>query len=246
MDIRLGEATWVRLISLLAWTILMLVKRGVSQLIELIERRMFVSGEKTSRRREQDLEDGERTLLPPLNDEFVLHIIWPLLHRNVNVSLLWRLRRVNKAWKGKVGSTLEWSAMEMVRLDSPGYLRVLASKRIPRPSLRERVESERAAFLVLLGERLVDFTEQTELMRTEGLEPVGVREFRGPLEKEAEEAERESSNSFCSIDLMHSERGWNRDRDYYYRSEEEEIEAYASSTDSSMGVYYPRHSMRVR
>ena len=29
-------------------------------------------------------------------------------------------------------------------------------------------------------------------------------------------------------------------------SEEEELEAYASSTDESMRVYYPRHQMRVR
>ena len=163
----------------------MLVKRGISQLIELIERRVLVSSEQTSIRGEQDLEGGERTLLPPLNDELVLHKIWPLLHRKVNVSLLWRLQRVNMTWRGKIGTTLEWSALEMVRLDSPGYLRVLASRRVPRPSLRERVESERAAFLVLLGERLVDFTGQTELARTEGLEPVGVRGFRGPSEREA-------------------------------------------------------------
>ena len=219
------------------------MRSGISQLIELIERRVFVSSEQTSIRVEQDLEGWERTLLPPLNDELVLHRIWPLLHKRVNVSLLWRLRRVNRAWKGKVGTTLEWSALEMVRLDSPGYLRVLASRRVPRPSLRERVESERTSFSILLAERLVDFTGQTELTRTEGLEPVGVKRVTDPSERETE---RESSSSFCSIDLMYSERNWDRNRDYYYRSEEEEVEAYASSTDSSMGVYYPRHSMRVR
>lgn len=206
-----------------------------------------MSSEQTLIREKQDLEGGERTLLPPLNDELVLHRIWPLLHRRVNVSLLWRLRRVNRAWKRKVGTTLEWSALEMVRLDSPGYLQVLASRRVPRPSLCERVESERAAFLILLAERLVDFTERTGLTSAENSEPVGVGRFAGPLDREKVEAERESSSNSCSIDLMRSKMNRNRDMDYYYyRSEEEEIEAYASSTDSSMGVYYPRHSMRVR
>jgi hypothetical protein len=37
-----------------------------------------------------------------------------------------------------------------------------------------------------------------------------------------------------------------RDRSEFYRSEEEEIEAYSSSTDSSMRVYYPWHLVRVR
>lgn len=37
-----------------------------------------------------------------------------------------------------------------------------------------------------------------------------------------------------------------RDRSEFSCGEEEEIEAYASSTDGSMRVYYPRHLVRVR
>lgn len=68
MDLRLREVTWIRLISLLVWTILMLLKRGISQLIDMIEKQVFVSSEQTSMGEEQDVEAEERTLMPPLND----------------------------------------------------------------------------------------------------------------------------------------------------------------------------------
>jgi hypothetical protein len=105
MDLRLRELTWIRLFSLLVWTILMLVKRGINQLLEIIEKRVFDVTVPSVEEHEEDVE--ERTLLPPLSDELVLGRIWPLLHRRVNVSLLWRLRRVNKAWKRKVGTTVD-------------------------------------------------------------------------------------------------------------------------------------------
>jgi hypothetical protein len=93
MALRLREITWVRLLSLLVWTILVMIKRGITQLIDIIESRVFDVSEQTPREREvkEDIED--RTLLPPLSDELVLGRIWPLLHKRVNVSLLWRLRR---------------------------------------------------------------------------------------------------------------------------------------------------------
>lgn len=133
------------------------MKRGITQLIEMIEKRIFDLSEQPSREREQEPEVEERTLLPPLSDELVLSRIWPLLHKRVNVSLLWRLRRVKRAWKRKVGTTVEWAALEMVRVDLPGFLRSLAARREPRPSLRERVKNELTAFSVLLAEHLVDF-----------------------------------------------------------------------------------------
>jgi hypothetical protein len=54
------------------------------------------------------------------------------------------------------------------------------------------------------------------------------------------------SHCFSSTKFACNERFLGRGRGYFDRSEEEEIEAYASSMDSSMRVYYPRHLMRVR
>ena len=129
MDLRLREITWVRLLSLLIWTFLMMIKRGVSQLIELLEKRVFDVGELPSWESAVGQRVEARTLLPPLIDELVFGQIWPLLHKRVNVSLLWRLRRVNRSWKATVATTIEWASLEMVRVDSQGFLRNLAACR---------------------------------------------------------------------------------------------------------------------
>lgn len=42
MDLKLREITWVRLVTLLVWTLLVMVKRGITQLIESIAGRVFV------------------------------------------------------------------------------------------------------------------------------------------------------------------------------------------------------------
>ena len=91
-----------------------MIKRGITQLIDVIKGRIFDVSERTPRGRDHEREVEERTLLPPLSDELVLRRIWPILHERVNVSLLWRLRRVNRAWREKVGTTVEWAALEMV------------------------------------------------------------------------------------------------------------------------------------
>lgn len=128
MDLKLKEIIWVRLLSLLIWTILVMLKRGITQLIDAIEGRIFNRGG-------QSLSGGVRgrtvevaKSLPLLNDEIVLTRIWPFLHRNVNVSLLWRLRKVNRAWKESVATTLEWAALEVVWVDTLGYVRYLQNR----------------------------------------------------------------------------------------------------------------------
>lgn len=88
------------------------------------------------KRRDQEKKVDGVTLLPPLSDDLVLARIWPRLHQGVNISLLWRLRRVNKAWREKVSTTVEWAALDMVRVDTPGLLQFLADRGEHRPSLR--------------------------------------------------------------------------------------------------------------
>ena len=162
MDLRLKEITWVQLMSLLIWTILVMVKRGVSQLIDALERKVFDRSEQTSNEEVRVEPVGGAMLLPPLSDELVLTRIWPLLHKRVNVSLIWRLRRVSRAWKKSVAMTLEWAAFEMVRIDSPGYIRFLKERRERCPSLQERVEDELRSITVLLSECLMEYSPQSE------------------------------------------------------------------------------------
>jgi hypothetical protein len=72
----------------LLWTVLMMLKKGITQLIEIVERRVFDVNVQTKRESGRESLTGEATLLPPLSDELVLSQIWPLLHKRVNVSLL--------------------------------------------------------------------------------------------------------------------------------------------------------------
>ena len=97
MDLPLKEITWVRLLSLLLWTVLMMLKQGITQLIDIVERRIFDVNVQAKEESSREKLIGEATLLPPLSDELVLSQIWPLLHKRVNVFLLWRLRKVNRA-----------------------------------------------------------------------------------------------------------------------------------------------------
>ena len=251
MAMKLREVTWIRLLSLLLWTILVMVKRAATQLIEVVEVWVFDDSERNLERGEQEEDIEGRTLLPPLSDELVLGRIWPLLHRRVNISLLWRLRRVNRAWKKNVGTTVEWAALEMVRIDSLGLLQYLAVRHELRPSLRERVEDELRALTVLLTEQWVSYRDRPEIARSWAgrLEPaigrsgswLPVRELTSDSQSEWAShscSSRETARSCYSVDST-GRSGENSDR-----TEEEEIEAYASSTDSSMGVYYPRHWLR--
>ena len=98
MDLRLREITLKRLLSLLVWTLLVILKRGISVLIESIESCIFERVEPLPDRN-VGRRSGEATLLPPLSDELVFLHIWPRLQQRVNISLLWRLRRVSRAWK---------------------------------------------------------------------------------------------------------------------------------------------------
>ena len=64
--------------------------------------------------------------------------------------------------------------------------------------------------------------------------------------KEAAGDSTETSTCACRwIDYMGFESFQERYRREYDWSEEEEIEAYASSSESSLRAYYPRHSVRV-
>ena len=65
MDLRLKEITWVRLLSLLLWTVLMILKRGITQLIEIVERRTFDVNVQAKEERGREKLIDEATLLPP-------------------------------------------------------------------------------------------------------------------------------------------------------------------------------------
>lgn len=62
---------------------------------------------------------GQNRLLQFSSDSIVRKEIWTRLH--VTPSLLWRLRWVNRRWRRNVGSSLEWAALEIVRVDNKGH-----------------------------------------------------------------------------------------------------------------------------
>jgi hypothetical protein len=244
MDLRLKEVTWIRLLSLLLWTVLMMLKRAITQLVEIVETRVFDVSDQEGRVRGGEELSGEVTLLPPLSDELVLSRIWPRLHQRVNVSLLWRLRRVNRAWRRKVGTSLEWAALEIVRIDTPGLFRYLEKRGERRPSLRERVESELTSLAVLLCEQPSDFVSQplpsaaSEIV----VEALGV----GDEQSTAGCTPRGITGCACNwVDFEQFEEFQDRYRGEYHWSEEEGVEAYASSSEGSLRAYYPRHFLRV-
>lgn len=221
----------------------MMLKRGLSQLIDVIERRVFVESNQTKKEEKSQRGGGEKvTLLPPLSDQLVLSKVWPLLHKQVNVSLLWRLRRVNKAWKRSVSNSLEWAALEMVRVDSPGYLRYLRERRERRPSLLERVESEKRLIAVLLAENVVESLAQSEsiVRRETNGERGSVGAWRG--DSRTEEVESPFSVGYTRL-IGFEEFRSERDDEICW-CEESDFEADASSSESSVRVYYPRHTVR--
>ena len=231
MDLRLREVTWLRLLSLLAWTILAMLKRGICQLMDLIEGRVFEGGDRVADVRVVRRAAEIATLLPPLSTELVLTRIWPLFHRKVNISLMWRLRRVSRAWRESVSTTLEWTALEFVRIDTPGYTQYLENRGENRPSLRERVEDELVSLQRLLSERLSDFSLRSELLLSE---------------PSSYEEDIESSRNW-SCDCADAGFPWQEDRCSGSESDcRQSDENCDSSSESSLRVYFPRHVMRIK
>lgn len=144
---------------------------------------------------------------------------------------------MSKAWKESVGTTLEWTALEVVRVDTPGYIQYLRGRGERRASLRERVEDESRAITRLLSERLEDYVLRPERIRvTQG----GFGEDR-----------RDWSSTETSVQLANACM-WTRqfccrnvcscDESSCDQDEEEGFEVESiSSSESSLRAYYPRH-----
>ena len=242
MDLKLREVTWLRLLALLAWTVLVMVKRGVSYMIEVIEGRVFERGVPTPSEEVRESTRKESTLIPQLSDEVVISQIWPLLHRKVNISLLWRLRRVNRAWKETVARSLEWTALEIVRIDTPGYVRYLELRGERRPSLRERVEDELSSISRLLSERLADFEVQSVC-----LQPWFEAFEESDEEWGSSESPARTNCTWAGEEIPCSEnRDCTRGCNCSWREGLSCGEACESSSSSSMRVYYPRHQVRIK
>lgn len=64
-------------------------------------------------------------LMQGLIETVIKEQVWPRIIRDPNPSLLFRLRCINKYWHAFVGSTVEWNALESVRIDIPHYYKNL-------------------------------------------------------------------------------------------------------------------------
>ena len=207
----------------------MMLRRGISQLIEIFEERIFDRSVQGLQERGLSERVITATLLPPLSDELVLERIWPLLHKRLNISLLWRLRIVNRSWHRSVAQTLEWSALEVVRVDTPGLIRYLDERRERRPPLRERVEDEMKAISLLLYEKLEDFIPQSSCCRLA---------TGGSWKSEASWSSSAGSVTDCC--------GCAKVVTTCSPDFEVDSESEALSSEGSVIVYYPRHSVRGR
>lgn len=238
MDLRLRETTWVKLLTLLLWTVLVMLRKLITLLIEVAEKRVFSVDDRSARGESRGKQIENPTLLPPLSDELVLTRIWPLLHRRVNVSLLWRLRRVNRAWKRSVGVSLHWAALEIVRVDTPGLTRYLTEQGERRPSLRERVEGEMKSVTVLLAEDLASYSAGSNWSAVS---------WRPDEDYWSESQGDESGGHSCTYKrnlLVYPDELWDESSEESFRYMAREFDASTSSSEGSLRVYYPRHVVR--
>ena len=215
-----------------------MLRKGITLLIEVVEKSVFHVNDRISRGESRGRHIENAALLPPLSDEFVLTRIWPLLHQRVNVSLLWHLRRVNRAWNRSVGGSLHWAALEIVRVDTPGLMRYLSEHCERRPSLRERVKGEIQSITVLLAENLASYSS-------------GIQSSAGswrPAEDNWRESQSDESGGHsctCIRKLpLYPDELWDASSEESFQYMDREFDASASSSDGSLRVYYPRHVVR--
>lgn len=151
---------------------------------------------------------------------------------------------MNRAWRGKVGTSLEWAALEIVRVDAPGLIRYLERRGERRPSLQERVESELNSLDVLLCEQPSDYVPQP----LPSAASVVVVEMPGVGDEQSSTGYTSRGVTSCAcnwVDFGQFEEFQGRYRKEYNWSEEEGVEAYASSSEGSLRAYYPRHFLGV-
>lgn len=87
--------------------------------------------------------------------------------------------------------TLEWAALEMVRVDTLGFIQYFKDRCEDRPSLLERVEDELKSISILVSECLVDYTSQSEWVQSK-INGLGIDE------EDWSSTERVSGGSVCA------------------------------------------------
>ena len=68
-------------------------------------------------------ESKERQILPFLPNVVTCAALWNKIWLLQSISLIFKLRRVSKGWCDFIGTTLEWTTLEFMRLDNPSYER---------------------------------------------------------------------------------------------------------------------------
>ena len=96
-------------------------------------------------------------LLPLMPNADVERILWPYLQSSPDPSLLWRLRTVNRGWRKFVTTTLEWNALEVLRLDQSSYNCYVRRSGRRRASLTEQLRTEISNLRFLLSKDLSSF-----------------------------------------------------------------------------------------
>jgi hypothetical protein len=76
-------------------------------------------------------------LIPHFVDDFVVEHIFNQLH--MDLSMLWHLHQVNKAWFKVVGKTLTWEVLKIVKFNNVFYYHTIVIQGLPRLSLQVRL-----------------------------------------------------------------------------------------------------------
>lgn len=103
------------------------------------------------------ISDSIFTLLFLVPDSIVKQVLWPKMNNSAFLSLLWKLRCINKFWTKFIASTLEYQAFEILRLDYPRYLVILANCSWNHASLIKRLKTKNSCLFFLQYINLAKF-----------------------------------------------------------------------------------------
>ncbi len=73
-------------------------------------------------------------LVPPLVDDFVVEHIF--IQLPMDLSMLWHLHQVNKAWFKVMGKILAWEVLKIVKFNNATYYHTIVIQGLPRLSLK--------------------------------------------------------------------------------------------------------------
>lgn len=152
---------------------------------------------------------------------------------------------MNCAWKNGVSTTLECTALDMVRVDTPGFVRYIAEHCECRPPLRDCVQSELESFKLLFIECLANFKIRSEAESRE----IGRLNSSANSGSNLDRWKEGSRNQLCVGEIEYLDPRYFLDyyqSDIVWKEEEGFDETNTSCSEGSMIAYFSRHCIGPR